>query len=179
MSHDIAKAIRQEFTTQNPLPVIGGGFISSSLIQRAANTTPYTANDVFGTAFELTNISTANGNILLTSIDIIFNITSLPSGMGAFTLFLYSITPPSAIADNGAFSLPSGDRASILTPAGISLGSAVLATGGGSVVLEADNLNLQLKPTSTSLFGYLVSSGGFTPAANSETAIIRARVLVA
>lgn len=166
-----------QITTLTP---VSGGFISSATIQRANNTTPYTANDVYGAAFELQNIvGSANGNILLTSIDIILNFATLPNGMGAFTLFLYSVTPPSAIADNGAFSLPSGDRASILTPTGIVLGSAVLATGGGSVVLEIDNLNLQFKPVSTSLFGYLVTSGAFTPAANSETATIRARVLSA
>ncbi|MHC5827913.1 MAG: hypothetical protein ACYT04_71505, partial [Nostoc sp.] len=131
-------------------------------------------------AFALPNIvGVANGNIILTSVDIIFNISAVPTGMGAFTLFLYSISPPSAIADNGAFSLPSGDRASILTPTGISLGNAALATGGGTVVLEIDNLNLQFQPISTSLFGYLVTSGAFTPAANSETPTIRARVLVA
>jgi hypothetical protein len=160
--------------------IISGGFISTATIQRAANTTPYTANDVYGAAFELPNIvGVANGNIILTSIDIIFNISAVPTGMSAFTLYLYSVTPPSVITDNGAFSLPLGDRASILTPTGISLGSVVLATGGGSVVLEIDNLNLQYQPVSTSLFGYLVTSGAFTPAANNETATIRARVLVA
>ena len=156
------------------------GYVSSTTITRAANTTAYTANDVYGGAFELANIcGAANQNIILTSVDIIFNITSLPSGMGAMTLFLYSVTPPSAIGDNGAFSVGSGDRASILTPAGIVLGSASLAAGGGSVVIQADNINIQLKTTTTSLFGYLVTGGGFTPAANSETATIRARVLVA
>jgi hypothetical protein len=158
---------------------IGNGFASSATVQRAANTTAYTANDVFGASFEFANIAgAANQSIIITSIDIIFNITALPSGMGAFTLFLYSVTPPSAVVDNGAFSLPSGDRASCLTPGGIAIGSAALATGGGSVVLQADNLNLQFKPASTSLFGYLVTSASFTPAANSETATIRVRTLV-
>ncbi|MEH1790828.1 MAG: hypothetical protein V7L23_35995 [Nostoc sp.] len=170
-----------QITALTPLSTINvtsGGFISTATIQRAANVTPYTANDVYGAAFNLPNIvGVANANIILSSIDIIFNISAIPSGMSSFVLYLYSVTPPSAIADNGAFSLPSGDRASILTPTGISLGSAVLATGGGTVVLEIDNLNLQFAPASTSLFGYLVTSGAFTPAANSETATIRARVL--
>ncbi|MHC5939251.1 hypothetical protein [Nostoc sp.] len=117
-----------------------GGFVSSATIQRAANTTPlYETNDVYGAAFELQNIvGVASGNILITSIDIIFNISALPSGMGAFILYLYNITPPSAVADNGAFSLPSGDRASVLTPTGILLGNAALAIGGGSVVLSVE-----------------------------------------
>ncbi|WP_375491143.1 hypothetical protein [uncultured Nostoc sp.] len=171
-----------QITALTPLSTINvtsGGFISTATIQRAANVTPYTANDVYGAAFSLPNIvGVANANIILTSIDIIFNISAIPAGMSSFVLYLYSVTPPSAIADNGAFSLPSGDRASILTPTGVSLGSAALATGGGTVVLEIDNLNLQFAPASTSLFGYLVTSGAFTPAANSETATIRARVLI-
>ncbi len=153
-------------------------FVSSDTLNRGNNVTGYTAGDVYGDIIEFANItSAADVQVILTSVDIIFNITALPSGMGSFTLFLYNVTPPSAIADNGAFSLPSGDRASILTPAGIALGSAALATGGGSVVLQADNLNLQFKPTSTSLFGYLVTGSAFTPTAVSETATIRARAL--
>jgi hypothetical protein len=100
------------------------------------------------------------------------NITYLPSNIGNLRLFLYNVSPPSAVADNGAFSVPSGDRASILTPSGISLGTPALALGGGSLVLALNNINRQFKLSSTSLFGYLVTEGAWVPTANSETATL-------
>lgn len=152
----------------------GLAYVSSVLVTRPANVTTYTANDVYGGVFELTNVGSSGGFIFIESIDIIFNITAVPSGMGSFTMYLYGVTPPSAIADNLAFSVSSGDRSSLMNPRGITL-SATLAQGGGSVVTEIRNLNQLYKLTGTSLFGYLVTGGAFTPAANSETFTIRVR----
>ena len=154
-------------------------FLLTSTIQRAANTTAYTANDVYGASFELiSSPAPASGQwILITDIEIIFNIAALPSGMAGFQLYTYGVTPPSAVADNGAFSLPTGDRSAIIFPNGISLGSATLARGGGSVVAQANNINVACKLTGTSLFAYLVTLAAFTPAAVSETATIRMRAL--
>lgn len=148
-----------------------GGYQPSVTITRAANTTPYTANDVIGGALTIANAGSTAGHVILNSVRTIFNIAAVPSGMSTMFLFLYDVTPPSAVADNGAFTVPSGDRASLLTPDGIALGTPVLSRGGSSVVLQANNLNLQFKlaAASTSLFGYLVTSAAFTPAANSET----------
>lgn len=155
----------------------GLAYLSTATITRDANTTAYTANDVYGGAFELTNIGASGGYVFISSIDIIFNITALPSGMGAFAVYLYSSTPPSAITDNLPFSLSSGDRASIMTLNGFSLSASLARGGGGSVVAETLNINqlFKLATGSTSLWGYLVTLGAFTPAANSETATIRAR----
>jgi hypothetical protein len=154
----------------------GQAWESEATITRAANTTGYIANDVYGTVFQLTNIGSSGGFIFLNSLDIVFNLTALPSGMGSFIVYLYSSSPPSAITDNNPFSVASGDRASILTLNGFSL-TASLARGGGSVVAESLNINqlFKLATGSTSLWGYLVTTGAFNPAANSETAIITAR----
>ncbi len=154
----------------------GQAWESEATITRAANTTGYIANDVYGTVFQLTNIGSSGGFIFLNSLDIVFNLTALPSGMGSFIVYLYSSSPPSAITDNNPFSVASGDRASILTLNGLSL-TASLARGGGSVVAESLNINqlFKLATGSTSLWGYLVTTGAFNPAANSETAIITAR----
>ena len=155
---------------------IAPAYQSTATITRAANTTAYTANDTYGAAFELTGLGASGAFVMVTDIEIIFNISALPSGMAGFALYPYLVTPPSAIADNGAFSIPSGDRASVLSPNGISL-SASLARGGGSVVAQANNLNLVYKLTGTSLFAYLVTLAAFTPAAVSETATIKVRAL--
>ncbi|MFM6272694.1 MAG: hypothetical protein ACKPFA_40415, partial [Dolichospermum sp.] len=165
------------FTTVPP----GLAYLSTATITRSANTTAYTANDVYGNgsggnAFELTNIGPSGGFVFLSSLDIIFNITALPSGMGAFAVYLFNAPPPSAITDNLPYSLSSGDRASIITLNGLILTTS-LARGGGSVVAEISNINqlFKLATGSTSLWGYVVTLAAFTPAANSETATVRAR----
>jgi hypothetical protein len=155
---------------------LGVGYMSTVTITRAANTTSYTANDVYGTVFEITSVGASGGYIFLDSIDIMFNITSLPTGMGGFSVYLYSSSPPSAITDNLPFSVSSGDRASLITKLGIDL-TASLARGGGTVVAERVDIKREIKLAtgSTSLWAYLVTLGAFTPVANSETATITVR----
>lgn len=158
----------------------GLAYLSTATITRAANTTPYTANDVYGTVFELQNIGPSGGFVFLSSLDIMFNLTTLPSGMSSFAIYLYSSSPPSAITDNNPFNVASGDRASIMSLNGFNL-FASLARGGGSVVAESLGINqlFKLASNSTSIWGYLVTVSAFTPAANSETAIIKARSFAA
>jgi len=155
------------------------GYRAAATIQRAADVNPYFANDVYGAPFELTNAGSSGGFIILNGVRIILNISTLPAAMSGFVLYLYSISPPSNVADNGAFSVPAGDRGVaatpiLLTPLGIDMGTAQLAVGGGSVVLATTNINEEFKLAtgSTSLFGYLVTRAAFTPAAPSETATI-------
>lgn len=133
---------------------------------RPSNTTAYTANDVVGaTAAALTfpDIGPSQGRIMITSASLEVDVSAIPSGMTSFTLHLYSVTPPSALADNAAFDLPSGDRASYL--GSISLQSP--ATLGSTLYVEVNGINKQLKLAGTSLFGYLVTAGAYTPTSAS------------
>lgn len=156
----------------------GSGFSSAATLTRAANQTPYAANDVVGGVLTFAVANGVSGNnLLLNQIEFIWALAALPSGMNAALLYLYDATPGSAIADNGAFSLPSGDRANCLTPEGISLSSFKLATGGGSVVSATNNLGVQVQLVNANLFAYLVTQTAYTPAANSETSIVRMRGL--
>jgi hypothetical protein len=184
-NYDVISGVDSNGNPKNILVDSGGSvkfspglaYESTATITRAANTTAYTANDVYGTVFELANIGPSGGFVFLSSLDIIFNITALPSGMGAFAVYLFNATPPSAITDNLPYSLGSGDRETIITLNGISLIASLAARGnGGSVVAESLNINqlLKLATGSTSLWGYLTTAA-FTPADNSETATIRAR----
>jgi hypothetical protein len=155
-------------------------FLFETIIQRAANTTTYAINDVYGAAFELvSNPAPSTGQFLIiTDIEIIWNTTAMPSGMSSFALYLYRVTPPSAVADNGAFSIPVPDRVAVIYPSGILL-NAFTPRGGGVISAQVNNLNLVVKLTGTSLFAYLVTLGSFTPSVPSETAIIRMRALAA
>ena len=171
--------IQRSLGSSMPIAQSTPAFLFTSTVARAANVTTYTANDVYGDVFQLvSSVAPVTGQwIIITDIEVIFSVSSLPAGMAGFQLYTYGVTPPSAVPDNGAFSLPSGDRSAIIFPNGISLGSAALARGGGSVVLQANNLNLTCKLIGTSLFASLVTAGSFTPAAVSETAAIKVRAI--
>lgn len=140
------------------------GYEVNTTVTRPANTTPYTAGDVVGGAIDLGVLGPSGQVIEIVSARLELDISAIPTGMTSFILYLYSVTPPGAVADNGVFDLPSGDRASYL--GAISLGTP--ADLGSTCYVEANDIHKQVKLAGTHLFGYLVTVGGFTPAANSE-----------
>lgn len=155
--------------TSNPLPVnvASTAYRSSVSITRPANMAPYTAGDVVGGVLTLSTIGPSAGHVLLTSIDLRYDVAAIPAGMTSFRLYLYNATPPSAYADNAVWDIPSADRASYI--GFVDLGS--IADLGSTLFLQVDGINkqVQLGSGETALYGYLVTNGGYTPAANSET----------
>lgn len=137
---------------------------AATTITRPANTTPYTAGDVVGGAITFTSMGPSAGRIMLTSTQLELDISAIPTGMTSFFLALYNVTPPSALADNAPWDIPSGDRASFLGI--VQLGSPV--DYGSTLYVEQNIINKQIKLAGTSLFGYLVTATGYTPASNSE-----------
>lgn len=147
---------------------------SQVTVTRPANATPYTALDVLGAtaaAITFTNVGPAGGRVKITSADLRIDVAAIPAGMTTMRLHLYDVTPPSALADNAAFDIPSGDRAAYLGY--IDLGTVL--DMGATLFVENDSVVKQVKLAagSTSLFGYLVTTGGFTPAGNSEVYVVR------
>lgn len=138
---------------------------------RPNDTAAYTAGDVIGAtdtstaaAFTFANVAgAAGGDVLITSLSLEIDITSVPSGMTTFNLHLYNVTPPSAYVDNAAWDLASGDRASYLGL--INLGTPVDL--GSTLYVEQNGVNKQVTALSSSLFGYLVTVGGYTPTAQA------------
>ena len=138
------------------------GYAASATITRPANTTAYTAGDVVGAAaaaFSLPDLGLSGSSILITSTSLEIDVSAVPSGMTSFRLHLYTVTPPSALADNAVWDLPSGDRASYVGY--IDLGTPVDL--GSTLYVEVSGINKQVKLTGTGLFGYLVTNGGYTP----------------
>lgn len=147
----------------------GVGYTGTSTITRAANQTPYSAGDVVGGPLTIATAGPSGGDVLITSVRLLWNISALPSGMGNYTLYFYNATPPSAIADNSPFTLGSGDRSAFL---GLIDNLVVSAVGVGtqSVFGRLAGFLAQYKLVAgTSLYAYLVTNAGYTPAANSET----------
>jgi len=159
--------------TNTQLPSTLAGTVQAT-ITRPANTTAYTANDVVGGAITFATGLTSGQHAIILGADLMPQISAIPSGMTSFRLYLYDVTPPSAVADNGAFDLPSGDRASFLGY--IDLGSP--ADLGSTCFCQVDGVNKKIKLNgSANLFGYLVTNGGFTPAANSEVYLLRLQLI--
>lgn len=143
--------------------VTGLSYTSAKTITRPADTTPYTANDVVGAAaaaIEFDLIGPEGLPIIITDATLQIDVASVPSGMTSFRLYLYNATPPSALADNAVFDLPSGDRSSFL--GFIDLGTPVDL--GSTLYVQNSGINKVVKMgATTSLFGYLVTNGAFTP----------------
>jgi hypothetical protein len=149
-----------------PVSIVSSdGFSSVASFTRPNDTTAYTAGDVEGGALEFDGIGpSTGGQVVITTAKLEQDVSSIPSGETSFRLYLYNVTPPSALADNAAWDLPSGDRASF---AGyVDLGTPVDL--GSTCYVETSGINKQVTvPAGGKLFGYLVTNGGYTPSALS------------
>jgi hypothetical protein len=151
----------------------GVAYRAGVTITRPSNTTAYTAGDVIGVAdgvtpanagsaiITLPSIGPSGGFVLLQSVRLMIGNTSVPAGMAGFRLHLYTASP-TAIADNAAFDLVSGDVASyagyIDLPTPQDLGSTLLTQ------TDYPGTLVKLAAGSTSLFAELETRGAYTPA---------------
>jgi hypothetical protein len=165
-------------SSTNGLPIGSSGYASQATVTRPANADAYAAGDVVGAtaaAITFATVGPTAGHVVITGADLRIDVASVPAGMTSFRLHLYDATPPSALANNAAWDLPSGDRSNYLGY--IDLGTPVDV--GSTLFVQADGINKKVKlaAASTSLYGYLVSNGGFTPAGNSEVYAPRLQTL--
>lgn len=170
-SNPAASATANQFAEIELLQrICSNGFAASVSITRTNDTNALTANDIIGAAtgataaVQFTAIGpTEGGEVLITSVKLEINAAAVISGETSYNLYLYNVTPPSALGDNAAFDIPAGDRASRV--AKISLGTPV--TEGSTLLIETDIVNKQVTvPAGGSLFGYLVTVGAYTPTAS-------------
>ncbi len=142
------------------------GFSDSVSITRVADTNAYGAGDVIGAAtgstaaVEFTDMGPVGRSIRITGCELLIEASSVISGETSYRLHLYNVTPPSALGDNTAWDLPSGDRASYLGY--VDLGTPVDV--GASLYVQTADLTKHVKlEKSGSLWGYLVTVGAHTP----------------
>ena len=149
--------------------VAGTAFRSTVSITRPSNTTAYTAGDVVGDTggsaiLTLSNIGPSGGYVLIQSAALIFSDSSVPSGMGAFRVHLYNASP-TAIADNAAFDLVSGDRSSYMGyiefAAPLDLGSTIYTQ------LDYPGRLIKLAAGSSTLYAEIETRGAYTPVSAS------------
>jgi hypothetical protein len=162
------------------LTVDGKAYRITDTITRPSNTTAYTAGDVVGDTIgsaiiRLPDAGPTAGFVIIQSVSLVFSDSVVPAGMGAFRLHLYSASP-TAIADNAAFDLVSGDRATYMgfidlpTPADF----------GSSLYTQTDYPGrlIKLAAASTTLFAELETRGAYTPV-SASTVSVRVNLLEA
>lgn len=148
----------------------GGSFVyATQTFTPAAGA--YGAGDLIGVAREMSWV-TAGGvavpsavaiRVLTSSIK--NDVTAVPAGQTSFTLQVYSVTPPSAQADNAAWTLASADLPSYL-------GSMALGTPadlGAALYIKTGDLNFDVKLAGTSMFAEYITVGAATFAAVAHT----------
>jgi hypothetical protein len=155
------------------LTVDGKAYRTTATITRPSNTTAYTAGDVVGDTggsaiISLTAAGPTAGFVLVQSISLVFSDSVVPSGMGAFRIHMYSASP-TAIADNAAFDLLSGDRANYMgyidLPAPQDLGSTIYTQ------VDYPGRLIKLAAASTTLFVEIETRGAYTPVSASTVSI--------
>lgn len=156
-----AKVAAASLSVVQPSDVSYGAAVT---LTRTADTNLYAANDVVGAATGSTAaltfaIANGAGQWMITSAALEIDATAIISGETSYRLHLYNVTPPSALGDNVAWDLPSGDRASYL--GFIDLGAPVDL--GSTLYVEANAINKQITTASGNVFAYLVTIGTYTP----------------
>lgn len=167
---DVTGAAIPAGSASDPEYARGLAFTSTGVFTPAA--AAYLAGDIMQGAREFTNIGpSGGGDVLITNSRLRVDETAVQSGETSYTLHLYSVTPPSALADNAVWDLPSGDRASYL--GSIALGTVVDV--GSTLWVVQTGLTVQVTvPSGGSLFGYLVTAGGFTATATARNVTLKA-----
>jgi hypothetical protein len=155
------------------LTVDGKAYRSVATITRPSNTTAYAAGDVVGDTggsaiLSMTAIGPSGGFVLVQSVSLIFSDSVVPAGMAAFRIHMYSASP-TAIADNAAFDLLSGDRNAYMgyidLPAPLDLGSTIYTQ------TDYPGRLIKLAAASTTLFAEIETRGAYTPVSASTVSL--------
>lgn len=142
---------------------------------RPSNTTAYTAGDVIGAADSGTPANAGSAiwtfpgcpqQGVIEGASLRIDVASIPSGMTTMRLHLYKASP-TAILDNAAWDLPSGDRSAYLGY--IDLAPADM---GSTLWAQSDSVNKRIRAdTGGNLYGLLQTIGGFTPTSGAVKTI--------
>lgn len=143
-----------------------GIYASASFTPAAA---AYSALDIMDVAKEMVfyyrdgTVVPPGSMIRITDSVLRIDQTALQASEGAYTLKTYSVTPPSAQADNAAWSLASGDLASYR--GGFSIGTPVDEGNASFIKTGGLSEDIRLDDGKSSIFAELQTVAGFTATA--------------
>ncbi len=150
----------------NAVELTTTGYSASASFTPAANS--HTAGDVVGVAASFSFVDRNGVNIPSGSQIKINSATMVVAGgtneTATWRLYLFGVTPPSALADDAPFVLPSGDRASFLGY----FDFAQLIDVGDTLFIESTPAK-QITLSNGNLYAYLVTLTTVTPAAIART----------
>ena len=152
----------------------GISYGGDAVFSRPNNTDAYSGGDVVGPAtsagggiLPLVGAGPSGvGGLLVMSTTLLIGAASVPGGMTTMFLHLYNASPASAFADGDAWSLADADREEYLG----SLALGTPADAGANLFIAVDNINKQIRMggnASGALWAYLVTTAGWTPAAET------------
>lgn len=122
----------------------------------------HTAGDVVGGAQQFSLGAPSGKHFMIT--DVTLEIDNSAAQSSAWTLYLYNVTPSSAIADDSPWDFASGDRGQFLGRVDIGQASDLVSTQW----VEQHGVNKVIKLSGTSVFGYLVNTSTLTTVANAH-----------
>lgn len=158
--------------TTNAVYVSTSAYTSVVDVTRPADTAAYAAGDVIGTTtsaggaiLTFSSAGPSAAHLLVSDADLRYDVGSVPSGMTSFRLHLYDTSPTSSnLGDNAVWTLASGDKGSYLGYLDLGTPAAAGVSGAASLYSLNAALNTLIKLSGgTTLYGYLVTAGAFTP----------------
>lgn len=157
--------------------------LAGSYISATASFTPtavaYSANNTMGVAqifmFTLADGSAvpATAGIRILSSTLKIDETAIISGETGYALQAYGVTPPSALANNTAWTLSSADLPSY--QGSISIGTP--ADLGAACFIKTSGIDQQLKLTAGGVYMYLQTLGAFTSNTTQRQIILEGIIL--
>jgi hypothetical protein len=147
---------------------------------RPENTTAYSVGDVIGIAdsgtpanagsaiHELTGVGPAGGLMFFSNVLLQIGLSAVPANMTSFRLHVFNESP-TAVLDNAAFDIASGDRAKYLGWLDIAPPNDFGATLAGEGTLVGKSF--RLAAAQTSFWVILETLGGYTPASATSYSI--------
>lgn len=147
------------------------GFTGSATFTPAASS--HTAGDVNGGAQEIVFSPAPPSGSRIRIVSASLQINGATIETTAWRLHLFSVTPPSALADLGDFLLAAADRASYLGYVDF----AQVVDLGDTLYIETNNIQKQLLLAGTSVFGYLVNGTTLTPQAVAHVVKLQAVIV--
>lgn len=137
-------------------------------VTRPNDTTAYGAYDVVGptgggtAALAFNGAGPSDGGpVLIRGVSLRIDANALIASEAGYRLHFYDVTPPSALADNAAWDLPSGDRAAYLG----FLDTGTIVDLGSTLWVESNGLAKPVKLLSGTLYAYLTTVAAHTPTA--------------
>lgn len=163
-------------SNQSTLPInqVTNGYDPVVTFNRPADTTAYAAGDVVGGVLQFTPCGPSSQSIMLLGAQLEIDRSDIPAGMTSYRLHLYSVTPPSALADNAPWDLAAGDRSAYRGY--VDLGAP--ADFGSTLYVEQNSINKQVRLVGVELYAYLVTNSAYTPAASTAHKITLHNVAV-